>query len=213
MYNFNESIFTSNDLITIAHLTDFHYDPHYAPGSSSQCTGVMCCRNESTVGSEKKSSTPLINLSAHNILIVHDYNKLNHLWFYELNENNVAQPEPNSTLRAGYWGDYHMCDTPGHLVENICSQVASNHKVEHKKNKTANPIEFLELNWLICCNFCQNIGWIYYTGDFADHFNWESSRATVTRTIEFVTHQMKDKFPNTPVFMTIGNHDCHPMDA
>lgn len=98
---------------------------------------------------------------------------------------SVAQPKPNSTSKAGYWGDYHRCDTPGHLVENICSQVAENH----------------------------NISWIYYTGDFVDHFSWETSRSSVIQTFEFITQQIKEKFPNTPVIMTIGNHDCHPADA
>lgn len=141
-YNFDEKSFQPNELITIVQLSDFHYDPYYAPGSSSDCTEFVCCRSAST-------------------------------------------PAPNSTDKAGYWGDYR-CDSPGHLVENICSQVALNHK---------------------------KIDLIYYTGDFADHFGWATSQSHVKHAIEFITRQIKEKFPNTPVIMAFGNHDNHPSDA
>ena len=88
--------------------------------------------------------------------------------------------------KAGYWGDYHKCDSPGHLVENVCSEIAKTHK---------------------------DIDIIYYTGDFGDHFDWLSSRATVQHGIEFVTGQLKEKFPNITVIMTIGNHDIYPTDV
>lgn len=35
--------------LTIVQLSDFHYDPYYAEGSSSQCTDDICCRNTSQV--------------------------------------------------------------------------------------------------------------------------------------------------------------------
>lgn len=41
----------------------------------------------------------------------------------------MEQPKENSIKTAGYWGDYQSCDSPGYLVENICAQLASNHKV------------------------------------------------------------------------------------
>lgn len=61
--------------------------------------------------------------------------------------------------------------------------------------------------------FYQNIDLIYYTGDFGDHFDWLSSQLGVKRALEFVTQQIKEKFPNVPVAMAIGNHDVHPSDA
>lgn len=39
----------SSWFLNIAHLSDFHYDPHYAPGSSSDCKEFICCRNSSQV--------------------------------------------------------------------------------------------------------------------------------------------------------------------
>lgn len=61
--------------------------------------------------------------------------------------------------------------------------------------------------------YCQNIDLIYYTGDFGDHFNWDTSQSSVKHTIEFITQQFKEKFPNIPVIMALGNHDTHPSDA
>lgn len=48
-YHFNERVIKPKDFITIAQLTDFHYDPLYAPGSSSVCMESDCCRNTSIV--------------------------------------------------------------------------------------------------------------------------------------------------------------------
>lgn len=42
----------SSSFFTIAHLSDFHYDPHYAAGSSSDCIDFICCRNTSIVSSK-----------------------------------------------------------------------------------------------------------------------------------------------------------------
>lgn len=70
-YNFDESAVNSSGMITILHLTDFRYDPQYAPGSSSTCMESACCRNSSTVSAQIKTfrqSTKLI-LSA-------NYNKI-----------------------------------------------------------------------------------------------------------------------------------------
>ncbi|XP_031616396.1 sphingomyelin phosphodiesterase-like [Contarinia nasturtii] len=142
-YQFGEKATNSSSFLTIAHLSDFHFDPYYSAGSSSNCIDFLCCRNTSI-------------------------------------------PKENSTQEAGYWGDYLSCDSPSHLIENICSQVATNHK---------------------------NIDLIYYTGDFADHFSWLTTKSSIKHSIEFVTQQIKEKFPKTPVIMVIGNHDIHPSDA
>lgn len=57
MYNFNEKSFNSSTLMTIAHLSDFHYDPYYANGSSSDCIENICCRNTSIVSIQWTLST------------------------------------------------------------------------------------------------------------------------------------------------------------
>lgn len=41
----------------------------------------------------------------------------------------VRQPKENvGGVKAGKWGSMH-CDSPGNVVENICTVVAANHKV------------------------------------------------------------------------------------
>lgn len=54
-YNFDEKTLNSAAMVTILHLSDFRYDPYYAPGSSSQCMESACCRNTSTVSLPKKN--------------------------------------------------------------------------------------------------------------------------------------------------------------
>lgn len=44
--------------LVIGHLSDFHYDRYYAPGSSSNCQDFICCRNTSIV------SVPMIHFSS-----------------------------------------------------------------------------------------------------------------------------------------------------
>lgn len=40
----------------------------------------------------------------------------------------IPQSKENQTIKAGKWGSLH-CDSPGNVVENICTVVAANHKV------------------------------------------------------------------------------------
>lgn len=61
--------------------------------------------------------------------------------------------------------------------------------------------------------FLQNIDLIYYTGDFADHFGWLTTKESIKHSIEYITQQIKENFPDIPVAMVIGNHDLHPSDA
>lgn len=49
VYEFDEKTLNSSTLITILHLSDFHYDPYYAFNSSSKCIESSCCRNSSVV--------------------------------------------------------------------------------------------------------------------------------------------------------------------
>ncbi|EGI64819.1 Sphingomyelin phosphodiesterase [Acromyrmex echinatior] len=49
---------------------------------------------------------------------------------------------------AGYWGDYHYCDSPWHSVLDVLDHVIAEH---------------------------QNISYVYFTGDVIDHGIWETS--------------------------------------
>lgn len=122
------------------------------------------------------------------------------------------QPKANSTEKAGKWGDFHVCDSPGYLVEEICSQMASNHKVCFFFYFIIKWILHVEL--IILSVFIRKeIDWIYYTGDFADHFGWATSKSGVKHAIQFITETIKRNFPNKKIALILGNHDQHPSDA
>lgn len=112
-YNFEHS---SNN-ITIAHLTDFHYDAFYAEGSSDECTDFVCCRNISKVKAPLPFACGSLVRS-----ILRFSNKLQNVFCF------IRQPKENATAKANKWGSLH-CDSPGNVVDNICTVVAANHKV------------------------------------------------------------------------------------
>lgn len=62
-------------------------------------------------------------------------------------------------------------------------------------------------------SFLQNIDLIYYTGDFADHFEYNTSIAQIKYSIEFITNEFKNSFGDIPVIMLLGNHDVHPANS
>lgn len=109
----------SSSFFTIVQLSDFHYDLEYAAGSSSNCIEDCCCRNTSIVSWENSFKT----------IVNYLHPTFQYFEIFILMVLNNRQPKENSTAKAGYWGDYGVCDSPGHLIENICSQVATNHKV------------------------------------------------------------------------------------
>lgn len=58
----------------------------------------------------------------------------------------------------------------------------------------------------------QKIDYIYYTGDFADHFDYSTSRQSVQEAVKFVTDVVKNSFPGKLFVPMLGNHDSHPSD-
>lgn len=70
-------------------------------------------------------------------------------------------------------------------------------------------MQFLKINF----KFLQQIDFIYYTGDFTDHFEWLSTKGGVQESIAYITNVVKRVFPNVPVAMVLGNHDIYPSNA
>lgn len=132
--------------LTILHLTDFHYDPLYAPGSPSECAEQICCHNASIANATGRAAA----------------------------------------AAAGRWGDYAVCDTPGYVIEAACTHIARQHP---------------------------HIDYVYYTGDFIDHFEWQTSKQWVLDSVAFGTDAMRRAFPGVPVVAMLGNHDVHPSNA
>lgn len=134
---------SGEDPLVVVHLSDFHFDPYYMPGSNAVCDEEVCCR--------------------------------------------ANQGYPNNTNdAAGYWGDYHFCDSPWHVVVDIVERV----KKEYKK-----------------------IDFIYYTGDTVDHFAWKTSVQHNSASIRQMTNYLKQEFPNIPLYPVLGNHETHPENS
>lgn len=132
-----------NSQLVVVHLSDFHFDPHYTPGSDAKCEEGICCRGD--------------------------------------------QGFPNTTENAaGFWGDYRVCDTPWHAVEDLVTRL----KREYPK-----------------------IDLIYYTGDIVDHFYWKTSIAYNSDSIKKLTDYFKKEFPNVPIYPVLGNHEGHPTNS
>lgn len=94
-------------------------------------------------------------------------------------------PPDSKKARAGFWGDYHICDSPGRLAENLLQQIAS----------LKYPIDF-----------------VYFTGDYADHFGWNMTRETIKSEIKYVFDLVKRYLPNIPVYPVLGNHEGYPAN-
>lgn len=67
----------------------------------------------------------------------------------------------------------------------------------------------LEILWL---QF-QKIDLVYFTGDFLDHFQWNTTQDYVKQSLEFVTNVFKNYFSDVPVVPILGNHDVHPANS
>ncbi|GLH11753.1 Uncharacterized protein GBIM_16515 [Gryllus bimaculatus] len=87
---------------------------------------------------------------------------------------------------AGYWGDYRSCDMPWHAVVDALEQIEKEH---------------------------QNIDFVYFTGDLVDHGVWETSRDLNNGIFNQFYAEYQKKFPNTPLFPTLGNHEPHPLNV
>ncbi|XP_062542368.1 sphingomyelin phosphodiesterase-like [Armigeres subalbatus] len=88
--------------------------------------------------------------------------------------------------RAGKWGDYRDCDSPWDAVDDVIDHVADNHP---------------------------DAAYIYHTGDIIDHGVWETSVSHNIQTMNRVYVKLAERFPNTPVYNIIGNHEAHPTNV
>ena len=92
---------------------------------------------------------------------------------------------------AGVFGDY-ACDSPRTLVEYTIKWLA-----DHLAPATA-PATAPDF--------------ILWSGDTADHHIFEQSFEYNTNSVNVTTTLLLERFPRTPVFPCIGNHDTWPVD-
>ncbi|CAG9841105.1 unnamed protein product [Diabrotica balteata] len=86
---------------------------------------------------------------------------------------------------AGYWGEYD-CDIPPWLYESTLQHISNTHK---------------------------DLDYIYFTGDVVDHTIWNTTIESNTKVITYAFRALQEKFPTTPVFAVIGNHESHPANV
>ncbi|XP_012062504.1 PREDICTED: sphingomyelin phosphodiesterase 1-like [Atta cephalotes] len=86
---------------------------------------------------------------------------------------------------AGYWGDYHYCDSPWHAIIDVLDHVIAEH---------------------------QNISYVYFTGDIIDHGIWETGIKGNIESLNKSYLQIYETFKNIPIYPILGNHESHPVN-
>lgn len=60
---------SSEDDLTIVHITDTHYDPHYREGANAECGVPVCCRYKQVIMQESLSNKCIF----HFLLLIRDF--------------------------------------------------------------------------------------------------------------------------------------------
>lgn len=76
------------------------------------------------------------------------------------------------------------------------------------KNKSEQAINLVNL-----FIFLQNIDFIYVTGDIVDHSVWSTSITANSDVITKVMNELKEEFPDTPIYPILGNHEPSPLNV
>lgn len=59
----------------------------------------------------------------------------------------------------------------------------------------------------------QDAAYIIWTGDVVPHDNWSTDKKESLMISKRLLDLMKEYFPDTPIFATLGNHDSHPVNT
>ena len=87
---------------------------------------------------------------------------------------------------AGFWSDTeYSCDTPPVFAEVAIRQIADRH---------------------------QDIDFVLWTGDNVPHDWWNTTKEVNLKHIKLVTDLVKTAFKGKPVFVSLGNHESHPIN-
>ena len=96
---------------------------------------------------------------------------------------NTSGLAPTPESGAGYWGAY-SCDTPPWTFR---------HVLEHVREEHGDELDYIMI-----------------TGDYPAHDVWLQSRQHNLDTTKLVVEYIKDVFPDTQVFPSLGNHEPFP---
>ena len=98
---------------------------------------------------------------------------------------NTSGVAPNPESAAGYWGSY-LCDMPHWTFKNMLEHIREAHIDE--------------------------LDYIMISGDYPAHDVWLQSKEQNLATAKMVTDYVKEVFPDTQVFPSIGNHEPFPCN-
>uniref|UniRef100_A0A1I7X6J4 Sphingomyelin phosphodiesterase n=1 Tax=Heterorhabditis bacteriophora TaxID=37862 RepID=A0A1I7X6J4_HETBA len=87
---------------------------------------------------------------------------------------------------AGKWGMPYACDLPYETFESALKHISKNHT---------------------------DLDYIIITGDFEAHDSWDYTETLTKENMQNMTNVLLKYFPNTPVYIAIGNHEGVPQDA
>ncbi|XP_053681998.1 sphingomyelin phosphodiesterase-like [Sabethes cyaneus] len=102
------------------------------------------------------------------------------------NTFGCCRTAPSAGATENYWGNYHFCDTPKHLLETTLKQIAAKHP---------------------------DINLIYLTGDLLRHHITEIDFETLKRDSSYVLDLFISTFRNVPILFAYGNHDTNVFGA
>ena len=98
---------------------------------------------------------------------------------------NTSGVPPTPESAAGYWGSY-SCDVPTWTFKHILEHIRDAHSEE--------------------------LDYIMLTGDFPAHDVWLQSREQNLASSKLVMEYIKEVFPDTQVFPSLGNHEPFPCN-
>jgi sphingomyelin phosphodiesterase len=87
---------------------------------------------------------------------------------------------------AGYWGDYRDCDSSLEAIRDALDHIKEQHS---------------------------DADYVYFTGDVVDHGVWETSEDYITKSYKTIMDEFFKRFPKTPVYFALGNHETHPLNV
>ncbi|KAL3113709.1 hypothetical protein niasHT_016799 [Heterodera trifolii] len=102
--------------------------------------------------------------------------------------NGTERASPGQTkvrIPAGKWGTLAKCDIPLRTVENMLEHIQRSHEID----------------------------FVFLSGDYMDHRDWEYSRVGHLSQLDQLSGLLLRHFDTVPVFWTLGNHEGVPVNA
>lgn len=181
----NESASTleyGTETFNVLHISDFHIELDYTPGSEANCTNNwMCCTPHSYNKNIKPESLNTSDVELYDSYYNDDGEFVKG---YDITNENYNE---SVWFPATEFGNY-QCDSPELLVNSSLKSI-----VDFQKNNN------------------MTFDFAIFTGDMVDHdeLEWTDYEMTI-KSQEIVMRDLKKYLPDIPVFSVLGNHDTFP---